>query len=74
MPTGLEMVPLQEELSDFVPNCANMLRNDPGSGDQGCSTASQGSHPSCVETHPPLPIVPFLLAQKLSLKQIAPTA
>ena len=73
MPTGLEMVPLQEKLSGFVPICANMLRNDPGSGNQGCSTASQGSHPSCVETRPPLPISPFLLDQNLSLKQIAPT-
>ena len=43
MPTGLEMVPLQEKLSGFVPICANMLRNDPGSGNQGCSTASQAT-------------------------------
>jgi len=50
-----------------------MLKNDPASGDHGCSTASQGSQPPCVETHPPPPIPPFLLAQNLSSKQIAPT-
>ena len=37
-----------------MPMCANMLRNNPASSDQGCSTASQGSDPVMKLAHLPL--------------------
>ena len=56
--------------------CVKKERNAQTSADQGFSTASQGSchvRGTCAETRPPPPIRPFLLAQNLSLKWIAPT-
>jgi len=58
------------------PVCANKARNGPATANQGSSLASQGSchvHGTPGWTHPPPPIPPFLLAQNLSLKRIAPT-
>ena len=58
------------------PVCANKARNGPATADQGSSLASQGSchvHGTPGWTHPPPPIPPFLLAQNLSSKRIAPT-
>ena len=59
-----------------TPVCAKRERNGPASADQGLSIASQDSH-MCMACHnyarPPPPIPPFLLAQNLSSKQIAPT-
>ena len=58
------------------PVCANKARNGPATADQGSSLASQGScyvHGTLGWTHPPPPYPPFLLAQNLSSKRIAPT-
>ena len=41
--------------------------------DQGYSTGSCNHHHAERWTHPPPPIPPFLLAQNISSKQIAPT-
>ena len=53
--------------------------NGPPGTDQGLSTASYNSHHAVTQhcypegcNHPP-PLSPFLLAQNLSSKQIAPT-
>ena len=64
---------IQGEAKGVVPEpvCANKVRNGLASADQGFSTASRQLPWSTV--HPPPPISPFLLAQNLSSKQIAPT-
>ena len=57
------------------PVCPNK-RNGPATANHGSSLASQGSchvHSTPRWTHPPRPILPFLLAQNLSSKRIAPT-
>ena len=56
-----------------MPICDKKERNAQPSADQGFSTASQGSYHVHAETHPPSPIPPFMLAQNLSSKRIAPT-
>ena len=73
--TVLEME-AEEPYIVSTPVCVKRERNGQASADQGFSTASQGSchvHGSSRWTHPPPPIPPFLLAQNLSSKRIAPT-
>ena len=58
------------------PVCAQEERSGPPSADQGLSTAKpRSSHAKLpgprVETHPPPPVPPFLLAQNLSPKDLA---
>ena len=52
------------------PFCGKEERNGPSSADKGLfTTKPRGNHAIC--THPPLPVLPFLLAQKLCPKDIA---
>ena len=56
--------------------CARKQTNGPPGVNQGFSTASCTTAMHCQpegSTDPPPPVPPFLLAQNLSSKQIAPT-
>ena len=62
---GREVVP--------EPVCANKVRNGLASSDQQPAKAAAMYTAPHAETRPPPPILPFLLAQNLSSKGIAPT-